>query len=248
MDLSLSGLFAHALPLGCVVLASCLQALTGFGLAIVLAPLLMFFYDAKDAVSLILLLCVTGNFVQGVTHFRTADRKLVACLFAGVLLGLPIGTWIFFVLSSDALKFWINAMVLASVLVTGFAHTHFRETNANAVKTGVLSGITSATTGMGGPPILLYLAHTKIAPEILRASCFVFFFLCNISTLTAHAIGGMDILGTLTEYLYLLPGLAAGILLGDALFPYLPKTWIRKFINLLLPVTSIVGMWEVLMK
>ena len=248
MDLSLSGFLVHLLPIGCVAAASCLQALTGFGLAIVLAPFLMFFYDAKDAVSLVLLICVTGNFVQGLTHFRTAEHRLVAFLYLGVLIGLPLGTWIFFALSSDTLKFWVNAMVLASVLVTGLAHTHFHETNANAVKTGVLSGITSATTGMGGPPILLYLAHTKIPPERLRASCFVFFFLCNISTLISHAIGGMSIPAILTEYIYLLPGLALGILLGDALFPYLPKTWIRKFINLLLPVTSIVGMWEVLMK
>ena len=65
MELSLSGLLAHLLPLGCVVAASFLQSLTGFGLAIVLAPLLMFFYDAKEVVSLVLLICVTGNLVQG---------------------------------------------------------------------------------------------------------------------------------------------------------------------------------------
>lgn len=248
MELSLASLCAHLLPLGCVALASLLQSLTGFGLAIVLAPFLMFFYDAKDAVSLVLLICFTGNFVQGATHFRTADRKLVGLLYAGVLIGLPLGTWIFFTVSSETLKFWINAMVLVSVLITGFAHTRFRKTNANAIRTGILSGITSATTGMSGPPILLYLAHTKIAPEILRASCFVFFFLCNVSTLVSHTLGGMSVTYVLTEYLYLLPGLALGILLGDALFPYLPKTWIRKFINLLLPITSIIGMAEVLLK
>ncbi|MCI6085431.1 sulfite exporter TauE/SafE family protein [Selenomonas sp.] len=248
MELSLSGLLAHLLPLGCVVAASFLQSLTGFGLAIVLAPLLMFFYDAKEVVSLVLLICVTGNLVQGVMHFREADRRLVAFLFAGVVLGQPIGAWIFFALSSDTLKFCINAMVLASLLITHVTHARFRETDANAMKTGVLSGITSATTGMGGPPFLLYMAHTKIAPEMLRATCYVFFFLCNITSLASHAIGGMSLAFVLTEYVYLLPGLAAGILLGDALFPYLPKTWIRQSINILLLVTSIVGMGEVLLK
>lgn len=110
MGLSLSGLLAHLLPLSCVVAASFLQSLTGFGLAIVLAPLLMFFYDAKEVVSLVLLICVTGNLVQGAMHFREADRRLVAFLFAGVVLGQPIGAWIFFALSSDTLKFCINAM------------------------------------------------------------------------------------------------------------------------------------------
>ena len=248
MELSVAGFLAHLLPLGCVVAASFLQSLTGFGLAIVLAPLLMFFYDAKEVVSLVLLICLTGNLVQGLMHFREADRRLVAFLYLGVLLGIPIGTWIFFALSSDTLKFCINAMVLLSLIITKITHAQFRETDANAVKTGVLSGITSATTGMGGPPFLLYMAHTKIAPDALRATCFVYFFLCNISSLAAHAIGGMSVAFVLTEYLYLLPGLAAGILLGDALFPYLPKTWIRHSINILLLVTSIVGMGEVLLK
>lgn len=56
---------------------------------------------------------------------------------------------------------------------------------------------------MGGPPILLYPAHTKVAPEVLRASCFVFFFLYNISTLASHALGGMSIPAMLTELMTL---------------------------------------------
>lgn len=43
----LSGLPAHAGPMACVFLAAFLQSITGFGLVMVAAPLLMFFYEPK---------------------------------------------------------------------------------------------------------------------------------------------------------------------------------------------------------
>lgn len=71
---------AHAWPLACVFLATYLQSLTGFGLAIITAPLLMFFYDAKTVVALVLLLACAGNLVQCIAYFRQADFRLVAFL------------------------------------------------------------------------------------------------------------------------------------------------------------------------
>ena len=99
MDLSLSGFLAHLLPIGCVAAASCLQALTGFGLAIVLAPFLMFFYDAKDAVSLVLLLCVTGNFVQAFNdisppHYCESLLPGIAMMLVGFVF-MALGMWIY---------------------------------------------------------------------------------------------------------------------------------------------------------
>ena len=42
-----SGLMSHAGPIFCVFLAAFLQSITGSGLVMVAAPLLMFFYEPK---------------------------------------------------------------------------------------------------------------------------------------------------------------------------------------------------------
>ena len=246
MNMLLSGFLAHTGPVLCVFVAAFLQSLTGFGLAIVTAPLLMFFYDAKDVVAIVLLLCLCGNLVQGLMNIRKASLKLVGWLFLGVLCGQPAGLLIFHFLSSDALKLLINAMVLVSLCFMQAFHIRLQENNGNAFKTGILSGITSSTTGMSGPPFLIYIAHTRMEPQVLRATCFVFFFLCNASSLLAHAAGGESLYYALTEFLYLLPGLATGILVGNVLYRYLPKGWIRRAIYILLLVTSVIGIADVL--
>lgn len=247
MEAYLFGLAAHILPLICVVAAAILQSLTGFGLAIVTAPLLMLFYDAKTVVSVVLLLCVCGNFIQSILHLREANLRLVGFLYFGVLVGQPIGFQIFDAVASDTLKLLINFMVLISLLVMQVAHAHFHETNWNAVKAGVLSGITSVTTGMGGPPFLIYIAHTKMTPRVLRATCFLFFFLCNVTSLATHELGGYSIGAAFMEFLYLMPGLFLGLLLGNALYRFVPKGWLRQAIFVLLYVTSLLGCGDVLL-
>lgn len=246
MESYLLGLAAHALPLCCVAAAALLQSLTGFGLAIVMAPLLMLFYDAKSVVALVLMLCLCGNLVQSILHVREANVRLVAFLYLGVLIGQPIGFQIFDMATSETLKLLINVMVLISLLVMQAMRVRIRETNGNSVKAGVLAGITSVTTGMGGPPFLLYIAHTKMAPSRLRATCFLFFFLCNITSLVTHELGGYRIDASFTEFLYLVPGLLTGLLLGDVLYRFVPKGWLRQAIFVLLYATSLFGCAEFL--
>ncbi|MCI6158463.1 MAG: sulfite exporter TauE/SafE family protein [Selenomonadaceae bacterium] len=246
MESYLLGLAAHALPLCCVAAAALLQSLTGFGLAIVMAPLLMLFYDAKSVVALVLMLCLCGNLVQSILHVREANVRLVAFLYLGVLIGQPIGFQIFDMATSETLKLLINVMVLVSLLIMQAMRVRIRETNGNSVKAGVLAGITSVTTGMGGPPFLLYIAHTKMAPSRLRATCFLFFFLCNITSLVTHELGGYRIDASFTEFLYLVPGLLTGLLLGDVLYRFVPKGWLRQAIFVLLYATSLFGCAEFL--
>ncbi|MDY2685627.1 MAG: sulfite exporter TauE/SafE family protein [Selenomonadaceae bacterium] len=246
MESYLLGLAAHALPLCCVAAAALLQSLTGFGLAIVMAPLLMLFYDAKSVVALVLMLCLCGNLVQSILHVREANVRLVAFLYLGVLIGQPIGFQIFDMATSETLKLLINVMVLVSLLIMQAMRVRIRETNGNSVKAGVLAGITSVTTGMGGPPFLLYIAHTKMAPGRLRATCFLFFFLCNITSLVTHELGGYRIDASFTEFLYLVPGLLTGLLLGDVLYCFVPKGWLRQAIFVLLYATSLFGCAEFL--
>ncbi len=245
MEMFLAGLAAHTGPLLCVLLAAFLQSLTGFGLALVTAPLLMLFYDPKVVVTVVLLLCLTGNLVQGFVNRKRARLRLVAWLFVGVLAGLPFGMLIFTACSSDGLKLLINGMVLFALTVMQLFRVRMQESKRNAILTGLASGITSATTGMAGPPFLLFIAHTRMKPQVLRATCFVFFLSCNFTALVAHMLGGQPMAAMIGEYVYLLPGLVLGILLGNLLYPFMPKEWIRRFIYVLLYTTSIFGIGEV---
>ena len=175
MENYLAALATHTGPLLAIFFAAFLQAITGFGLVIVAAPLLMFFYDPKIVVPVMLLLACSGNTVQAYLMRKKANLPLIGHLAIGVLLGIPIGFFVFDYVSSDTLKVWISTVVFLSLLIMQISHRHIPESRRNTIITGMCSGFSSMTTGMAGPPFLIYLAYTKMSAETFRATCFDFF-------------------------------------------------------------------------
>ncbi len=239
MENYLMQLAGHAAPVFCLFLAAFLQSITGFGLVIVAAPLLMLFYDAKLVVPIMLLLACCGNLAQGILYFRKANRSLVGILYLGVLIGQPFGFFVFDYVANDTLKLMISVLLLLSLLLMQVSHRRITECPRNSLLTGVFSGFTSITTGMGGPPFLIYLAYTRMSAEVFRATCFVFFFLCNLTSLTSYLLGGFPLQAAFGEFIYLLPGLVSGIILGHLLYAYVPKQFIHRLIFVFLYLTAI---------
>ena len=168
MEHYLSGVAAHMGPTLAVFFAAFIQSITGFGLVIIAAPLLMFFYEPKLTVPVMLLLACSGNAAQGFLMRRQANFPLIRWMYLGMLVGQPIGFFFFTYISNDALKVFINVVVLATLLLMQISHRRIEERRRNTVITGMLSGFTAITTGMGGLPFLIYLAYSKMPPDVLR--------------------------------------------------------------------------------
>ena len=248
MENYLAALATHTGPLLAIFFAAFLQAITGFGLVIVAAPLLMFFYDPKIVVPVMLLLACSGNTVQAYLMRKKANLPLIGHLAIGVLLGIPIGFFVFDYVSSDTLKVWISTVVFLSLLIMQISHRHIPESRRNTIITGMCSGFSSMTTGMAGPPFLIYLAYTKMSAETFRDTCFVFFLCCNSTSLIGYLIGGHPLTAAVHEFIYLLPALAAGLSLGHVLARFIPTSLLRRLIFFVLYATCIYTIWSVVSK
>lgn len=230
----LAGLEGAIFPALAIFVASFLQAITGFGLVIVAAPLLMLFYEPKLTVPIMLLLACCGNFVQGLASIRRANLPLIGVLYLGVLVGQPIGFLAFDWADNQALSLFITVVILVSLLSMQLTHRHIAERPRNSFLTGILSGFTSITAGMAGPPFLIYLAYTTMTVDVFRATCFVFFFLCNLTSLTSYTLGGLSLDAALAEFVYLLPALAVGLSAGHLVSRFVPGALVRRIIFFLL--------------
>ena len=248
MESCLAHLPAYAGPALAVFLAAFLQSITGFGLVIVAAPLLMFFYEPKLVVPVMLLLACAGNSVQGFLMRRKANLPLIGWLYVGVILGQPLGFLAFDYVSNATLKVWISTVVFISLLFMQVSHRHIPECRRNTVITGICSGFSSITSGMAGPPFLIYLAYTKMSAESFRATCFVFFLCCNITSLACYLIGGHSLSPAFAEVGYLLPALAIGLAMGHVLARFIPTSLLRRLIFFILYATSLYTIWSVTMK
>lgn len=245
MENYLAALLLHAAPLLCVFVAAFLQAITGFGLVIVAAPLLMFFYDPKVVILVMILLATCGNITQTVFLHRYIRWDIIKWLIVGAIVVQPISFLVFATIPSLYLKLLISMMVLFSLTIMQLRHSRITERPRNTFIVGLLAGILATTTGMSGPPLVIYFAYTTLTIQELRATCIGFFLLSGLVSLTTFIIGSVDMSVPLDEFVYLLPGLAAGIAIGQATFRYFPVHVLKKLIFALLYVTCFYTIYSV---
>lgn len=223
-------LFSTFGPFFCVFLAAFLQSVTGFGLVVVAAPLLMFFYDARLTIILMLMLASCGNTLQAVLLKKDANYRIIAELIFGSLLGQPLGYYIHMLFPADSLKIVVSTAVIISLLIMQLSKVKITECRRNTIICGFLSGVMALTTGMAGPPLAMYFAYTVMEPRVQRATLVSFFCVSNICSVITFMLAGADLSPALAEFKLLLPALGIGIACGHLLFKYVPAQLFRKII------------------
>jgi uncharacterized protein len=236
----------HLLPMLLIFGASFIQSITGFGLIIVAAPFLLMFYDAKFTILLVQCVAFCSNIVQTPLLYKDANAKMVGFLALGTCLGLPAGIWVYHSFSNASLKLIVSAVILAFLLVTHFFHPRIQECRRNSMVTGALAGIMSTTTGMGGPPLVIYFAYTAFTPRMLRATCVAYFFFGNITTLGAFILSSVSLAPAIQEASYLLPGLALGLICGHVAFKHVSAAVFRRIVFGMLYIACIYTIYSVI--
>ena len=172
--------------------AALLQAASGFGFAILAAPLFLPFVGPSQAVQLVIILTTALTVVVLRGLGDAIARGLLLRLLLGSLVGLPFGL-IAFRWADPAL---VRGVIGSTVLVFAAALALSRRrraapllmlTPARDLAAGAVSGLATALVGMSGPPVLIYLLFAGAAPRTVRATLLAFFGISYLATLLAHA-------------------------------------------------------------
>ena len=159
-----------------------LQSATGFGFAIVAAPALVALVGPEATVGALSLL---GLVVNALTLAGERRRPRPATTDAAVLVawalpGLAIGALALARLPEGALEAAVGAAVLGALAVRvatragGPAGTAERAAH-HRVAAGILSGSLATSTGLGGPPLVLFLTGRSLDPARVRDTLAVVF-------------------------------------------------------------------------
>ncbi len=204
-----------------VGLGAAVQAVTGFGFSLVSAPFLIAAYHAPLAIQINLLLSVILNVLLVIANHRSmrvgsAFALLVPAGIATVAIGLVVR-------NSEGTGWTIAAGVLclAGTLVVWSGASFPRlQGPAATVVAGGLSGALNVTTGIGGPPIVLFAVNARWSPEASRATMQLFFL--GINTI------GLIVLGLPGRFPLPLVGfVVVGLAAGGALAGRLPADRVR---------------------
>jgi uncharacterized membrane protein YfcA len=176
------------------------QSATGFGFAIVAAPMFLAAMNSHAALQVLVVihLVQTAMLLPGV--WAMVPMRLFKALVVGAAVGSPIGLLFFMSLDVRALKLTVGILILlftglliaremgwlARVFPTGpgAATTDDEMTSAPpsplAYVTGAISGGMTSLLVMPGPPLMLYLAGAPLPHAHARALAIAFFGLCYL--------------------------------------------------------------------
>lgn len=220
-----------------ITASAAVQAITGFGFALLAVPLLALITRIDTAVvaACIASLALTaGAMVSERTHVRwaTTARILVAAA-----IGMPLGLLVLTSWSDQALSILVGAVVLTSTFIVWRQPTVPGGWPALAT-IGVLVGVLTTATGTNGPPLVAAFQSLGYPPRPFRATLASIFTGCGLVSLGLFAVGGEVSWLALRLGLVGIPGVAVGWWLGDRAFRRVPAERFRVLVLIALVSAS----------
>lgn len=221
-----------------VLVASTLQAGTGFGFAIMSIPFFVLIFPPHDAIVLNIILSIVMTIIMTYKTRNELDKELLKRLIKGSFLGILPGLIIFVFLDVQLLKISVGILILISTVLL-MAKVNVKQSNVKEHITGALSGFLTSSMGMSGPPLMIYFSGAKIDKAILRSTTMAYFvFVYTVSLLLqlfTHSISKNIWLSTLWSF----PFIILGIILGEKLFKRLDQELFFRVIYWLLLLTGL---------
>ncbi|GAB4266810.1 MAG: sulfite exporter TauE/SafE family protein [Candidatus Promineifilaceae bacterium] len=191
------------------------QAASGFGLALVSMPLLVGVLGISIAAPLVNLIGVASEIVMLSRYRQAFSWKEVSWLVVPSLFAIPVGVGV--------VK-WVNAEVVTAVLgavlviYAIYALLNFKlpllENPRWAIGFGWLGGLLSGAFNTSGPPVVVYATCRRWPPQKFKGNLQAYFLLNSIVTMSTHALLG-NYNHLVTQYfLWALPGMVLGYLIG----------------------------------
>lgn len=165
-----------------VLLASILQGVTGFGFAIIAAPLILSLYDAQTTIVILTIISLTLNTYLSNKIKTNYNKDILVKLITFGAIGIPLGIFIISTISPNTLKITASVLSILFALFIYIPKTHIKENTILTYLTGLVTGILQSSVGISGPPVVLLLTSYKLNPiEMKKILALFFLFLSTIS-------------------------------------------------------------------
>jgi uncharacterized membrane protein YfcA len=208
-----------------LLIASAVQAATGFGFALVAGPVLYAVAPPSAAVALVLLLGEVVNILILFAEQRRPEIEWAAirpCLAAAIP-GLPIGALLVRVVPAATMQIAVGVAVCSIVVARLARRGPPRPARATgpgaAVAAGLAVGVLTTSTTTSGPPLAIWLTARRMPPARIRdAVTAIFFVLDLVGIFALVAVAGTGSLSHVSWLIALIPASVAGHFVGRRIF------------------------------
>ena len=220
------------------------RGLTGFGMAILLVPILALALSPIEAVLLTNFLSVFIGLSEIRRLLRGAERSAWV-IIALVAVTTPIGLYLLSVTGPDLAR-----VVIAFIALSAFAAILLPRRGAldhhpaTTTGVGVLSGLMTGYAGMPGPPVVPYYVGRDIPREVAKASMMLIFTCASTAGLASGAALGVLEWPQMVLAVLLFPAVLLGNWLGNGASGRIEdRTW-RICVGLVLGGAAAAALWK----
>ncbi|XOV79879.1 MAG: sulfite exporter TauE/SafE family protein [Aestuariibacter sp.] len=218
---------------GCV-----LQTSTGFGMAVIAAPIIILLKPEWIPV-VVTLISMALNMVNTLSQREHIRWRKISSSMIAFIPGSIIGGVLLNVIDHWWIQVITPIMVISGLTISCWARP-FQPNYGNLSIAGFFSGLFGTTTSIGGPPMALVMQHTS--GNTTRANLSVFFLFSTIFSLMIYLISGFLTPADLQQAVTILPFAFVGFISGHAI-----KSWVdTKLRMILITVCGSSACWAML--
>lgn len=224
------------------LLAGMVTGLTGFGLALISTPILLFVYEPRTVVVLTTIFSIFINAAVVWDSWQEARRRLSLGLLIPALFGIVVGAMVLGVIDPIYIRLGVGAIVVFSALLLVRDVTlPGANTRWGPVVAGSASGALSTSTGLAGPPIVLLLASRGLPKHEFRGTTALYFLPMSVAGLVVLAVRGLVDAPEVPLGLVLVPAAIIGKAVGTSLLKHVSERAFRAVTLGLVILTGTLG-------
>lgn len=242
-----------AWPLGPVETAWCALALAvgyavrgaaGFGSGVVVTPLMAFVLPLSAVAPLVTFLGLFVSLRQTARDWPLIAWRRLAEFVPGILVGVPLGIWVFREVSAEALVRALGLYVVGYALYSLFGSRHGGEAKRlprrAAVPIGALGAVVATVFGgMAGPVYVTYLDGLRLSKSVFRVTVSTTLLVLSIVRSAAYLAGGVFRLEDFPLVLGAAVPVAIGTLAGEWVHDRIDPATFRRLIGVLLVLSGL---------
>jgi uncharacterized protein len=224
------------------LLAGAVSGLTGFGLALISTPLLLFVYDPRTVVVITVALSIFINFAVVWDSWRDAQRRVVIALLPPAFVGIVMGVEVLRVVNPLYIRLAVGVVVVFSaLLLLRDIQLPGAETRWGTVLAGWASGALSTSTGLAGPPIVLLLASRGLPKRVFRGSSALYFLVMSVAGVVVLFYRRLFDASDVQLMLVLIPAAFLGKAIGTAMLKRISEKTFRTITLSIVTLTGSLG-------
>lgn len=206
-----------------VVLGALVQGSIGFGLNLIVVPIVAVVEPAALPAALIIMALpmTLGSALREHSHI---DRSGVLWSTLGRLPGVAIGAWLVASLAPETLSVVIGAFVVAGVVMS-IASPPLHVRPGSAATAGFVAGVMGTASSIGGPPVAL--VYQNEPGPVVRSTLGATFLIGTLMSLGALGASGLVETWHWRLGVALMPGIGIGLYASRFLHDWLDGGWLR---------------------